>query len=160
MRRAGFQLVQRGADLADFTARAGRGDFGQRRATHDQRAGKHQWLILTARSRSRIRSPHRFAHRHRLACQQGFVRRQVCRLQKPCVCRHPVALGQHDHIAAHHIRARDAQPLAPAQHQRARAGQIAQRIEHPFGSRLLHCRDADRHARKGQQDDGFGPAAQ
>ena len=77
--------------------------------------------------------------------------RPVC-LKQPRVGWHPVAFGQHDQIAAHHLSPGDPQPFSAPDHQGARAGQIAQRLQHTFGPRLLHHGDADRQAGKGQQD--------
>ena len=43
--------------------------------------------------------------------------------------------------------------LAVANDQRARAGQIAQRLQHTLGARLLHDGDHDRHRGEGEQDE-------
>jgi hypothetical protein len=54
--------------------------------------------------------------------------------------RHAVALGKDDQVAPDHLGAGNALFGALADNERARASQIAQAVEHPFGSGLLyHC---------------------
>ena len=45
--------------------------------------------------------------------------------------------------------------LAVADHQRARAGKIAQGVENAFGAELLHDGDDDRERGEDREDDGF-----
>lgn len=79
--------------------------------------------------------------------------------QQPGIGGHAVALGQNDHVAPHHVTPGDALAQAVADHQRPRAGQVAQRLEHALGPGFLDHGDGDRQPGKDQQDQGFGPVA-
>ena len=54
-----------------------------------------------------------------------------------------VPLGKHDEVAADHLATGDSCALAIANDQRARAGEVAQRLQDSLGSGLLHRRDRD-----------------
>ena len=73
------------------------------------------------------------------------------RLEHDGVGRDAVALGEHDEVAAHDLAARDAPPPAVADDERARARQVAQRLERPLGLPLLEERDAHDDEDEGQQ---------
>ena len=54
-----------------------------------------------------------------------------------------IALGEQQHVAAHHLAPGDAHRLAVADDERARAGEVAQGLEGALGLALLVERDAD-----------------
>ena len=162
-RRFGLQRAERMADPADLACRAGRGDLGNAPAAHDQRAGKHARQVLAARMAAcrligGMARP--LAHRHRFARQQRFICLQVAAAKQDRVGGDAVALGQHDQIAAHHLAPGDAPLHAIANDQRAWAGQVAQRLQHALGARLLNHRDHHRHGREAQQDQRLMQAAE
>jgi hypothetical protein len=67
---------------------------------------------------------------------------------------------QHQQVAADHLGAGDALLLAAAQHQGARGGQLAQRLQRALRAALLHQRDADDHEDEAEQKQRLAPVAQ
>ena len=96
-----------------------------------------------------------FAHGYGFARQRGLIGLQILRLQQDGVGRYPVSFGNNDEVATHDVPAGDSLALAVANHQGARAGEVAQRIQNPLSARLLHHGDHDRHGGEGDQDDSF-----
>ena len=76
------------------------------------------------------------------------------------VRRDPVALGEHDHVAAHNVTAGDADALAVTNHQRTRAGEVAQGLQHVFGARLLHDGDDNRDRREYEEQQRLAEIAE
>ena len=159
MWRLGFQRGERGADLPDLAGRPGCRDLGNGRSADDKAAREDHGQILTARTGVGIGRSHPLADRNGLACQEGFIGRKARCLHKHSVGGHPVAFGQHDQVAACHLALGDPQPIAAPDHQRARTGQVTQRLQHPFGPRLLHHGDTHRQAGEGQQNQRLFQAA-
>ena len=94
----------------------------------------------------------KLGHRDRLATEHGFVTGQLMGLQQQAIGRHAIALGQQQDIAAHHLRRRDTLRLAISDHQRTRAGQIAQRLQHTLGAALLQQGDGHDDDHEAEQD--------
>jgi hypothetical protein len=161
-RRLGVDGLQGLADLPDLAAGTNRGHFPDAGAAHDQRAGEDVRKIVAARPRRRRRRlcrPGDLADRDRLPRQQRLVDLQIAALDEHGVGRDAIALGQDDEIAANDLAPGDARALPVADHERARAAQVAQRLEHALGARFLHDRDEDGHRGERDEHDRFLQAA-
>ena len=101
-----------------------------------------------------------FRDRQRFAAQQRLIDLQVSGLVHGRIGSNPVALLQHDQIAAYHIAAGYTHPLAVANNQRTRRRKIAQRLKDMFGARFLNDGYGNRECRKSQQNQRFRPIAQ
>ena len=108
-------------------------------AAHDQRAGVHPGGIGVARrGRSAgCRGRRLLVHGHGFAGQQRFIDGEIRRLVKLHVGRDAIAFGQQDDVAVDEFPAGDARFAAGAQHPRAGAGKIAQRLQRALGAALL-----------------------
>ncbi len=98
-------------------------------------------------------------HRHGLAGEKGFIRRELA-LKQLSVCCDTVAFVQHEQVAAHHIASCDARLLSVADHQRARRREIAQRLQGALRLAFLGQGDANDHEHEGKEENGFGLVAQ
>ena len=153
--------MQRLADLADLGARPGRANLGDALAFDDQRAGIDEGQVIAARAAHfQPPIPGFLAHRHRFAGQQRFVHAEIAARKQHGIRRDAVALGDQHDIVAHHFAPGDALLPAVADDQRARAGEVAQGLQRPFGLLLLVKGDADDHKHKAHQHQGFFPVAQ
>ena len=74
--------------------------------------------------------------------------------------RNTVALQEDGRIATHDLAARDPPAHAVANHQGPRAGHVAQRLENPLATQLLHHGDRHRDGGEDQQHQGFSEIAQ
>ncbi len=162
-RRFGFQGRQNPADTADFAPLARGRNNAQAAAAHHQRAGINTGPVIPAGAfgfgrRGRVCG--NLAHGNGFPGQQGFVHLQPVACHQPAIGRNTVSFVQHHKIAPHHLAGGDPLALAIANHQRARAGQVAQGFQCAFGARLLHHGDDDREAGKGHQDQRFVNVAQ
>lgn len=68
-------------------------------------------------------------------------RQQFTALGQPDVGGNPVAFGQDDKVAPHHLAAGDTLSQAVAHDEGARACHVAERGENAFASNFLHQRD-------------------
>jgi hypothetical protein len=133
----------------------------------DQRARVDEGEVLAAGPHDRrLAVPDALADRDRLARHQRLVRREVASLLHRRVGGHPVALREHDEVAADDLPPGDPDPLAAADHQRARAGQILERPERALGLALLKERqrhdedhEAEQHEALARVADGHVDAA-
>ncbi|MDT4839577.1 hypothetical protein FQZ97_733690 [compost metagenome] len=161
-----LQRAQRRSDATDLAASAGGHHARQRVTLHDQRACVHGGQVVAAgagaggvvglrvrRQLRRQRCP--LAHRHRLAGQQRFVRLHAVGRHQQGVGRHPVTLAQLEQVAAHHIAPGNALRRTVADHQRARAGQVAQRFNGTLGLALLVQRQPQRDDHEAEQRQAF-----
>ena len=158
-----LQRLKRSPNLADGAARPGGESFRQRLAAHNQRAREHDRQIVAAGAGGRfgVRIVARqFAYRFGFAGEQRFVGQQVPRFKDEGVGGYAVALGQRQYVAAHNLPARDAQAPPLPHNQRARAGEVAQSLQHALGAVFLHNGDDYGHAGERQQDEGFARIAQ
>jgi hypothetical protein len=57
------------------------------------------------------------------------VELEVQRLPEQTICRDAISFGEDHEISRHHLSPRDASTLAVTDHQRARAGEIPERLE-------------------------------
>ena len=143
---------QRGADAANGAAWTRCCDACHTLPLHDEGAGVDVRLVIAA-GRGRTRGGGRgiwggdLAHRHRLAGQQRFVGHQVVAFDQDGVRRHPVALGEQQHVASNHIATGDPLRLTVADNPGTRTGQVAQCLQCPLGLALLIQREAqhDQH---------------
>ena len=71
------------------------------------------------------------------------------------VGRHPIALGQDDEVVAHELAARDADAAPLADHERARAREVPERLERPLRLSLLHERQAHDEDHEAEQHHRF-----
>ena len=124
-------------------------------APDDQAAGIDIRQIIAAGPRRRGSGRGNLAHRHGLAGEQQFIALQIMRREHGRIGRHAVAFGKNDEVAAHHFGAGNAFLDAVADHERARAGQIAQAFEHPLGAGFLNDGDQNRGAGKNAEHDSF-----
>ena len=154
----GNALLERLADAPQLGPHAGGEHPRKTLALHDHRAREQPRPVVAARR------PHAgagfvcnrcLAHRHRFSRQKGLVDRDVHAGQQHGVGRHPVAFGQLDQVAGHHIAAGHAYASPVPDHERARARQVTQRIERPLGATLLHQGDAHHEHHEAQQHRGF-----
>jgi hypothetical protein len=141
--RAPRRAAEERADPAQLGADAGRGDLAARRAAHHQRARvRHGRRAFRARM---------LFHRRGFAREQRFVHGERVVLEQPHVRGHAVAFAQQHHVAAHHLGPGNA-ALDPVAHdQRARAREVAQRLQRALGAPLLHHRDGDDHDDGGRE---------
>jgi hypothetical protein len=72
-----------------------------------------------------------------------------------CIGRYAIAFSQDDEVAADDVDAGDAFLDAVADHERARAGQIAQAFEHALGAGFLNDGNENRGAGKQAEHDSF-----
>ena len=112
-------------------------------AAHHQRAGKDKRQIVAARPRrlpaAAVRRALRTGTDSPVSSDSSTARSVRLMRRASAGTRSPSASD--DEIAAHHLAARRCAALAVANHQRARAGQIAQRLQHPLAARFLHNGD-------------------
>ena len=99
-------------------------------------------------------------YRHRFAAEHGFVRHHIAAAQEGGIRGHPVALGQHQHIARHHGAARHGLGFAVAQHLGLRAGELAQGLHGVFGFAFLVERERHHHHHQPEQNAALLPVAQ
>ena len=162
LRQAAEGLVHRIEGLvlagqqAEFQQR--RQGLGQALAARDQGAGIGPVLgvgpgaqraagsSVTARARGGM-----LCNGRRLARQQRFIHPQVVGRQQPGIGRHSVAFAEHQQVTPHHLDTGDALRPAVADHQRARAGQVAQGGQRPLGAQPLPEADQRREQHEGQQ---------
>ena len=85
---------------------------------------------------------------NQLARQQGLVDQKSICLGDDGVGGDPIAFEQHDRIAAHDLAAGDTSSLTIPDHKGARAGDVAQGVEHAFAARFLD--DGDRYGDRGE----------
>ena len=144
---------ERLADGADGAVGSGGEDDGETRAAQHQRSGKNLRDIFAAGRSQAIGHLDRgaLAHREGFTGQQRFIDLDVIAGHQDPVCGDTIALGDHDDVAAHHFPARNADSLAVANHQRAWAGELAQRIECLFTAPLLDDGDGHGDGREGEQ---------
>ena len=76
-------------------------------------------------------------------------------MNEDCIGRNPVAFGQHDKIATHHLPAGNAFALAVSNDQGTRTCEVAKGFEDALGATLLDDRNRNRHGREHEQDDGL-----
>ena len=135
--------LERLADLAEFRARPGREDLGHALPAGDERAGEDERQVVPAGLPDRLGlRGGGLADRDGLAGEEGLVGAEVHDGAERGVSRNAVALGEDDDVAADHLAPGDAPLPAVADHQRPRAGQVAQGIERPLGPALLDDGDA------------------
>ena len=147
-----LDLLQRPSDPPEFRARSGRANLGAATPTDDKGTGENVWqIVATGSDGLRAGGADCLAHRNRLPGQQRFVDLEVLAGQHGCVRRNPIALGEHDDVAARDFPAGNAARLAVANDQRARAAEVAQGFEHAFAAALLH--DGDRHRQAGESQE-------
>ena len=144
-----IQPLQQAADAPDLAARAGGGDARRAVAIDQQRAGKQPG-----------RAVGQFVDRQRLAGQQRFVHLHIGPGQQTGIGRDPVALRQHQQVAAHHLGARNALHHPIAHHQRARAGELAQSPQRVLGAPLLVQGQRQHHQHQPEHDHALLPVAQ
>jgi hypothetical protein len=153
-RRFGFDAAQRLADLADLAARTCRRHLGDAAAAHHEGSGEDAGqIIASGTAGGRCVLGRALADRNGFAGQEGFVALQVGAMPQDGIGGYAVAFGENDRIAAHHLAAGDTPPLAVADHQGARARQVAQGFQHALGAGLLHDGDADRQHGENEQND-------
>lgn len=102
----------------------------------------------------------RLADRHRLAREKRFVETEALGFDDPAIGGDAVALGEDDQVAANHLASRNSPAYPVAHDDGARAGQIAQRFERPFASRLLENGDSDRKPREACEDQRLAQIAE
>ncbi len=161
MKRRGLGLdgAERLSDAADFAARPRCDDLGEALPCHDHGAGVDDRRIGSGGS-CVLAARRALGHRQRFAAQQRFVDQQVVRPQQPRIGRHSISLGQFDEVAAHDVHASQALAATIAPDQRAGAGHVVERFEHPLGPALLHQLGCHDHTEHGEQDARLGHVAQ
>ncbi len=151
----GFHRTQRLANLSDFAVRADGDHFADRGPTHNQRTRKYIRQVIAAGPalvRYNVVPAGNLAYRYGLARQQRFVGLHIVTANKNRIGRDAIALYELDDVAAHDLAPRNAFARAVANHQRARTGQVAQRLQHPFGARFLNHSDRNGHQRESEQN--------
>jgi len=154
--RLGLDALQRLADVPERRV-AARCDYAREAMSgRQQRTGIDERQIVTARTRQgRSGIARALAHRNGFARQQRLVGRQMRRGLEPCVRRHAIAFLHAQQIACNYVAAGNHAPLAVAQNLRARARQLAQRLERALGPALLIERDRDHHEHREQERQRF-----
>ena len=97
----------------------------------------------------------RFSDGNRLPRQQRFVGLQIAAVHQHGVCGYPVALREHDDVAAHHVATGDALPLSAADNRGAWTAEVAQRFQHPLRAGFLDDRDHHRKRCENKEDKRF-----
>ena len=144
--------AERLADLADLARAAGRGDLRETMPADNHGSGEYERQIVAAGPRRRLRSGARhLAYGNGFSGEQRFVGLQFAGRMQHGIGGHPISFGQHDAVAADDFAPGNTLALPAADDQGARAGQVAQRLEHVFGPLFLHDRDRDGDGDKAQQ---------
>ncbi len=151
--RLGLDRRERLADSSHLGAASDRHDTREALPAREQRARVDVRKAVTAGARPLGAAVRRaLVHRHRFAGEQRLVGHQIGRRLERGVRRHAVALLHAQQIPDDHFPSGDRSPFAVAQHLRARARELAQRVERTLGLALLVERDADHHEhRRGER---------
>ncbi len=137
------------ADLAPWT---GRCHLGKSLTAYNQRTRIHKRKIVSSGPRiGRQFRAQGLSHRNGFAGQQQFIGFQILARDQGRIRGHAVTLVQDDEVATDDFTSRNAFSLAIPEHERARACQVAQCIEHALAAGFLHDGDDDRG--RSQRDD-------
>ena len=150
----GFERGECLADSADLARAAGGHDQAEPGPAHHQRSGIDEGQVIAAGAGhgGGLAGPARcLAHRHGFTREQRFIEMQPIVLRNPGIGGNPVSFAQHDEVTHHHLAPGNAQALAIADYQRARAGEVAQRLQRALGPAFLDHGDHDRERGKGHQ---------
>ncbi len=153
--------LQRLADAAQRTALAGGDHAAARGALGHQRAGKDLRGIGAFVAGDGICRWHRLLdHRRGFAGEQRLVDREIRRFDELHVAGDAVAFGKQHDVVDHELASGDPARLPVAQHQRARARQVAQRLQRSFRAPLLDEGDAHHDKDEAEQHECFVAVAQ
>ena len=150
-RRLGGNCSKRLADLADLTPPTGRPHDRQPIASHNERAGEEEGLVLATRpshSGVLVVASRQLSHGSGFTCQKRLVDQQVVGSNENGISGYTVALKQDNGVTTDDLAARDALSRAITDDERPRTGHIPQRFEDAFAAKFLN--DADRNGDKGE----------
>ena len=140
-------------DATHLGLHAGGGDDGPAVALHHRRALEHH-VETIGQVRGGCQQLGVLENSLAFARERGLLDQQRVRLHQTGIGRHPVALGQQQHVARHEVGAADGAGDAVAQHRGIGHCQARQRGGSALGACLLHethqrieCHDDDDHQR-------------
>jgi len=140
-----LQALQRLPDFTDFASWTGCTDNRQAFASHDQRAGIEEWLVVSARlvigQCQKLRHP--LANRYRLSRQQRFVRLHVVSIDKRGISWDAIAFGNDDNVPTNNLAAGDTHALTVSDHQRAWAKQVSKKAVKRYERNIAKARTKD-----------------